>query len=88
MCDSHVLGVLQVLRGLLDFQSEPWPRISVSAKDCVGRLLCVDPSKRLTAAEASGAETGEMITGGELGARACYLRKGTRHLLSKRRSVV
>ena len=40
-----------VLRGAIDFTSEPWPRISDAAKDCVRRLLTVDPAARATAAE-------------------------------------
>ncbi|KAI3447384.1 hypothetical protein Pfo_004049 [Paulownia fortunei] len=39
----------QVLRGELDFVSEPWPSISESAKDLVRRMLVRDPKKRLTA---------------------------------------
>lgn len=37
-----------VLKGHVDFQSEPWPHISEAAKDCVKRLLDMDPAKRLT----------------------------------------
>ncbi|KAK4478809.1 hypothetical protein RD792_014308 [Penstemon davidsonii] len=39
----------QVLRGELDFVSEPWPSISDSAKDLVRKMLVRDPKKRLTA---------------------------------------
>ncbi|CAA2995314.1 calcium-dependent kinase 20-like [Olea europaea subsp. europaea] len=39
----------QVLRGELDFVSEPWPSISNSAKDLVRRMLVRDSEKRLTA---------------------------------------
>ncbi|KAK4480882.1 hypothetical protein RD792_011734 [Penstemon davidsonii] len=39
----------QVLRGELDFVSEPWPSISESAKDLVRKMLVRDPKKRLTA---------------------------------------
>ncbi|KAL2481749.1 Calcium-dependent protein kinase 20 [Abeliophyllum distichum] len=38
----------QVLKGELDFVSEPWPSISDSAKDLVRRMLVRDPKKRLT----------------------------------------
>eukprot|EP00879_Flechtneria_rotunda_P004238 GHRR01004486.1.p1 GENE.GHRR01004486.1~~GHRR01004486.1.p1 ORF type:complete len:457 (+),score=158.20 GHRR01004486.1:244-1614(+) len=38
-----------VLKGAIDFKSEPWPRISDAAKDCVKRLLEMDPTKRATA---------------------------------------
>ncbi|KAJ9181257.1 hypothetical protein P3X46_009405 [Hevea brasiliensis] len=41
----------QVLRGELDFISEPWPNISESAKDLVRRMLVRDPKKRMTAHE-------------------------------------
>ncbi|XVE96228.1 hypothetical protein REPUB_Repub02eG0203800 [Reevesia pubescens] len=41
----------QVLRGQLDFTSEPWPSISDNAKDLVRRMLVRDPKKRLTAHE-------------------------------------
>ncbi|KAK1404630.1 Calcium-dependent protein kinase 20 [Heracleum sosnowskyi] len=41
----------QVLRGDLDFASEPWPSISDNAKDLVRKMLVRDPKKRLTAHE-------------------------------------
>ncbi|ONK68844.1 uncharacterized protein A4U43_C05F16600 [Asparagus officinalis] len=41
----------QVLRGRLDFETDPWPSISESAKDLVKRMLVRDPRKRLTAHE-------------------------------------
>ncbi|XP_059668615.1 calcium-dependent protein kinase 20 [Cornus florida] len=41
----------QVLKGDLDFISEPWPSISDSAKDLVRKMLVRDPKKRLTAHE-------------------------------------
>ncbi|OWM82611.1 calcium-dependent protein kinase 20-like isoform X2 [Punica granatum] len=41
----------QVLKGELDFMSEPWPSISESAKDLVRRMLVRDPKKRLIAHE-------------------------------------
>lgn len=41
----------QVLKGDLDFISEPWPSISESAKDLVRRMLVRDPKKRMTAHE-------------------------------------
>lgn len=41
----------QVLKGELDFISEPWPSISESAKDLVRRMLVRDPKKRITAHE-------------------------------------
>ena len=41
----------QVLKGQIDFKSEPWPRISDAAKDCVKRLLEMDAAKRASAEE-------------------------------------
>ncbi|PIN11173.1 Ca2+/calmodulin-dependent protein kinase, EF-Hand protein superfamily [Handroanthus impetiginosus] len=40
-----------ILRGHIDFASEPWPSISDGAKDLVGKMLTQDPKKRITAAE-------------------------------------
>ncbi|XP_073302773.1 calcium-dependent protein kinase 15-like isoform X2 [Primulina huaijiensis] len=40
-----------VLRGHLDFVSEPWPLISSSAKDLVKKMLQADPKDRLNAVE-------------------------------------
>ncbi|KAH9616728.1 hypothetical protein KSS87_014850, partial [Heliosperma pusillum] len=42
----------QILHGKLDFDSEPWPSISDSAKDLIRKMLERDPKKRLTAYEA------------------------------------
>ncbi|KAJ8513881.1 hypothetical protein OPV22_004315 [Ensete ventricosum] len=41
----------EVLHGKLDFQSEPWPSISNSAKELVRKMLVRDPRRRLTAHE-------------------------------------
>ncbi|CAD5175576.1 calcium-dependent protein kinase 10-like [Musa acuminata AAA Group] len=41
----------EVLHGTLDFQSDPWPSISESAKDLVRRMLVRDPRRRMTAHE-------------------------------------
>lgn len=41
----------QVLKGQLDFVSEPWPSISENAKDLVRKMLSRDPKKRITAHE-------------------------------------
>ncbi|KAL5218829.1 hypothetical protein ABZP36_019513 [Zizania latifolia] len=38
-----------ILRGAVDFEREPWPRISRSAKSLVRQMLEMDPRKRLTA---------------------------------------
>lgn len=37
-----------VLKGSIDFKTEPWPKISEAAKDCVRRLLDQDVSRRAT----------------------------------------
>ncbi|KAG6513835.1 hypothetical protein ZIOFF_024172 [Zingiber officinale] len=43
-------GVAQaILRGVIDFKREPWPRISDSAKNLVRLMLEPDPKLRLTA---------------------------------------
>ena len=39
----------QVLKGVLDFDSEPWPRISESAKDLIRNMLNPIPLSRFTA---------------------------------------
>ncbi|KAK9939450.1 hypothetical protein M0R45_016145 [Rubus argutus] len=38
-----------ILRGHLDFSSDPWPSISSQAKDLVRKMLNSDPKQRLTA---------------------------------------
>lgn len=51
-CSETEQGIFeQVLKGELDFVSEPWPSISDGAKDLVRRMLVRDPKKRLTAHE-------------------------------------
>ncbi|KZV41543.1 Calmodulin-domain protein kinase 5 isoform 1 [Dorcoceras hygrometricum] len=40
-----------VLKGHIDFNSDPWPLISESAKDLIRKMLCMRPSDRLTAHE-------------------------------------
>ncbi|GFS36657.1 calcium-dependent protein kinase 2 [Actinidia rufa] len=39
----------QILKGKIDFESEPWPNISESAKDLIQKMLCRDPRKRISA---------------------------------------
>ncbi|KAL6515653.1 Calcium-dependent protein kinase 4 [Orobanche hederae] len=39
----------QILKGKMDFESEPWPHISDSAKDLVRKMLERDPRQRITA---------------------------------------
>nr|AGQ20410.1 calcium dependent protein kinase 1 [Zingiber officinale] len=38
-----------ILRGMIDFQREPWPQISESAKSLLKQMLNPDPRRRLTA---------------------------------------
>lgn len=41
----------QILQAKLDFESEPWPGISDSAKDLIRKMLDRNPKKRLSAHE-------------------------------------
>ncbi|OEL18780.1 Calcium-dependent protein kinase 1 [Dichanthelium oligosanthes] len=51
--DESEQGIFeQVMKGVLDFSSDPWPSISESAKDLVRKMLIRNPRKRLTAHEA------------------------------------
>lgn len=40
-----------ILRNKVDFDTDPWPKVSAPAKECVRRMLERDPSKRATATE-------------------------------------
>ncbi|KAK3148496.1 hypothetical protein QOZ80_3BG0295760 [Eleusine coracana subsp. coracana] len=40
-----------VLKGHIDFESEPWPKISESAKNLIRKMLCPSPKERLKAHE-------------------------------------
>jgi serine/threonine protein kinase len=52
LCSETEAGIFrQILRGKLDFESEPWPSISDSAKDLVRSMLTRDPRKRYSAHE-------------------------------------
>ncbi|GFZ10483.1 calcium-dependent protein kinase 29 [Actinidia rufa] len=42
----------EILKGHVDFESEPWPSISTGAKDLITKMLTYDPKKRITAAQA------------------------------------
>lgn len=46
-----------ILKGEIDFASEPWPSISDSAKDLVRKMLTQDPRKRITSAQVLGNES-------------------------------
>lgn len=43
-----------ILRAVIDFKRDPWPKVSDDAKDLVKRMLDSDPKGRLTAQEALG----------------------------------
>lgn len=40
-----------ILEGDIDFESKPWPSISLSAKDLVRKMLTQDPQKRITSVQ-------------------------------------
>ncbi|MED6206780.1 Calcium-dependent protein kinase 14 [Stylosanthes scabra] len=45
-------GVAQaIIRSVVDFKREPWPKVSDNAKDLVKKMLDPDPKRRLTAEE-------------------------------------
>ncbi|KAG0460924.1 hypothetical protein HPP92_020878 [Vanilla planifolia] len=45
-------GVAQaIIRSVIDFKRDPWPKVSDTAKDLVKRMLDPDPKRRLTAQE-------------------------------------
>uniref|UniRef100_A0A803PTN0 non-specific serine/threonine protein kinase n=1 Tax=Cannabis sativa TaxID=3483 RepID=A0A803PTN0_CANSA len=45
-------GVAQaIIRSVIDFKRDPWPRVSDNAKDLVKKMLDPDPKQRLTAQE-------------------------------------
>lgn len=47
--EDHIFKM--VLKGQIDFKTEPWPKISDAAKDCVRQLLDQAVTKRATAAQ-------------------------------------
>jgi len=47
----------EIIKGEIDFDSQPWPSISESAKDLVRKLLTKDPKQRISAAQALGKVT-------------------------------
>nr|DAD42375.1 TPA_asm: hypothetical protein HUJ06_000605 [Nelumbo nucifera] len=45
-------GVAQaIIRSVIDFKRDPWPKVSDNAKDLVKRMLDPDPKRRMTAQE-------------------------------------
>lgn len=54
-CAETEQGVAQaIIRSVVDFKRDPWPKVSDSAKDLVRKMLNPDPKKRLTAQEVLG----------------------------------
>lgn len=50
ICVETQQGIFDaVLKGHIDFDSDPWPLISDSGKDLIKKMLCSRPSDRLTA---------------------------------------
>jgi calcium-dependent protein kinase len=49
--DSEQQIFESVIKAPLDFESDPWPKVSEPAKDVVRRMLVRDPRKRATAAD-------------------------------------
>lgn len=48
-------GVAQaIIRSVIDFKRDPWPKVSDHAKDLVKKMLDPDPKQRLTAQEVLG----------------------------------
>lgn len=43
-----------ILKEDIDFESQPWPSISSSAKDLVRKMLNKDPKERISAAQVLG----------------------------------
>lgn len=48
-------GVAQaIIRSVIDFKRDPWPKVSDAAKDLVKKMLNPDPKRRLIAQEVLG----------------------------------
>ena len=50
--DSGIFNA--ILRGHMDFSTDPWPSISSSAKDLIKKMLNSDPKARITAQQVLG----------------------------------
>lgn len=51
-CEENEQGIFDaILRGQIDFASDPWPSISSSAKDLVKKMLRNDAKERISAVE-------------------------------------
>lgn len=46
--DNDTAIFKMILQGDIDFDTQPWPKISEDAKDLIRKLLTVDPSKRIS----------------------------------------
>ena len=64
------------MQGDIDFKTAPWPSISEAAKDCVRKLLTMDPAQRPTAQQilearcpALPCELGCLLCGREIGSK-------------------
>lgn len=54
-CAETEQGVAQaIIRSVVDFKRDPWPKVSANAKDLVKKMLNPDPKQRLTAEEVLG----------------------------------
>lgn len=48
-------GVAQaIIRSVVDFRRDPWPKVSENAKDLVKKMLDPDPKRRPTAQQVLG----------------------------------
>jgi calcium-dependent protein kinase len=54
IADSDEKIAQSILRGVINLQKDPWPKVSQSAKDLVKKMLDPDPSTRLTAKQVLG----------------------------------
>lgn len=55
ICAETERGIFDaILEGVVDFESQPWPLISDSAKDLVRKMLTQDPKKRITSLKVLG----------------------------------
>ena len=43
-----------ILRSVIDFRRDPWPKVSANAKDLIKKMLHPDPKRRLTAQQVLG----------------------------------
>lgn len=54
-CAETEQGVAQaIIRSVVDFKRDPWPKVSDNAKDLVKKMLDPDPKRRLTAQQVLG----------------------------------